>query len=117
VISSSGAACETLGLDNASIHDYETGKLSRWTTEEQGMNECFKANLGGVPKGGSVTWTGPGIFAARYREICIEISGDVDTDTVESWCCEMGESSSSTNHAVLIDNCVLSDVIVSTVNN
>ena len=67
VISSSGAACETLGLDNASIHDYETGKLSRWTTEEQGMNECFKANLGGVPKGGSVTWTGPGIFAARYR--------------------------------------------------
>ena len=67
MISSSGAACETLGLDNASIHDYETGKLSRWTTEEQGMNECFKANLGGVPKGGSVTWTGPGIFAARYR--------------------------------------------------
>jgi len=74
------------------------------------MDECFKANLGGAPKGGSVTWTGSGIFAARYREICIEVSGE--TEPVESWCCEMGESSSTTGMTVLLDHCVLSDVSV-----
>ena len=114
IISSSGSSCETGGLDNLSKKDYVSGQLSRFSTLEQGMDGCFQADIGGLPKGGSVTWMGAGMFSARYREICVDIIGD-DVN-MESWCCEMREPSSTQNHAVLLDNCNLSDVIISTVH-
>ena len=64
-----------------------------------------------------MTWTGSGVFAARYREICMDLGTSSPDDlTMESWCCEMRESSSAQNSAVLIDNCQLAEVIVSTVD-
>jgi len=113
VISTSGTSCETGGLDDPSKKDYVAGQQSRFTSLENGMEACFQAEIGGTPKGGSVTWMGSGIFSARYREICIDIVGE--ESPLESWCCEMREASSAQNNAVLLDNCNLSDVIISTV--
>ena len=73
---------------------------------EEGMAEGESFSVGGAPTGGSVTWTGVGLFAARYREICAEVSGK--DGAVETWCCEMTESSSPQNVAVSLDNCALS---------
>ena len=42
------------------------------------------------------------MFAARFREICMDIDNG---EYIEDWCCEMGESSSSTNQAVLLEYC------------
>ena len=43
----------------------ESGQLSRFFSEENGLNGCFGAQFEGTPKGGSVTWKGSGLFAAR----------------------------------------------------
>ena len=49
------------------------------------------------------------MFAARYREICMEVARG---EAREQWCCEMGESASATNQAVLLDHCNMADVIL-----
>ena len=49
------------------------------------------------------------MFAARFREICMELARG---DTKEQWCCEMAESSSATNEAVLLEHCSMADVIL-----
>ena len=55
------------------------------------------------------------MFSFRYREICIETLNSAADSGMESWCCQMQESGSTQNEAVLLDNCNLADVIVSTV--
>ena len=114
ITSSSGVSCHTAGLDNPDKQDYIAGQSVRFWREWHGLDQCYQADIGGVPKGGSVTWLGSGVFAARYREICLDMASGED-GPVESWCCEMRESSSAQNNAVLMDNCQLAEVIVSTV--
>merc|ERR1712110_265046 len=101
----SGQSCQTQGLDNTEKRDYVQGEAARFSTAEEGMAEC-EAFQGGAPTGGSVTWTGVGLFAARSREICAELTGE--EGTVETWCCHMTESSSPQNVEVTLDNCALS---------
>ena len=38
--------------------------IVRFTTADEGMGDCVGAGLG-APTGGSVMWTGSGMFAAR----------------------------------------------------
>jgi len=58
------------------------------------------ASLGEQLIGGSVTWTGTGMFAAKKREICVKVSGSDD-----DWCCQMKEGYSSSNVAVQMHDC------------
>ena len=101
----SGQSCETLGLDNTEKRDYVQGETARFTKAEEGMAEC-EGFPGGPPTGGSVTWTGVGLFAARAREICTELTGE--EGAVETWCCHMTDPSSPQNVQVDLDNCALS---------
>ena len=103
----SGQSCETAGLDNTEKRDYMQGEEARFSTAEEGMAEC-ETFSGGAPTGGSVTWTGVGLFAARSREICAELTGE--EGTVETWCCLMTEQSSPSNVQVALDKCALSYV-------
>ena len=61
------------------------------------MGSCYRAELGEL-RGGRVTWTGSGIFAAISREICLDLC-----DT--SVCCLMAEDHSSSNVPVLLESC------------
>ena len=101
----SGQSCETVGLDSTEKRDYVQGESARFTTAEEGMAQC-EAFSGGAPTGGTVTWTGVGLFAARSREICAELTGE--EGTMETWCCHMTEPSSPQNVPVTLDNCALS---------
>ena len=101
----SGQSCETLGLDDTEKRDYMQGEVARFSTAEEGMAEC-EGFTGGAPTGGSVTWTGFGLFAARSREICVELTGE--EGTVETWCCLMAQQSSPQNVQVALDMCALS---------
>ena len=106
--SSSAGSCVTSGLDNTEKRDYQQGLEARFTTAEEGMAECENFPSG-PPTSGSVTWTGSGVFAARSREICAEITAE--EGAVETWCCLMAQSASSQNVQVSLDNCGLSDVV------
>ena len=101
----SGQSCQTLGLDNTEKRDYVQGETARFSTAEEGMAGC-EAFPGGAPTGGSVTWTGVGLFAASAREICAELTGE--EGRVETWCCHMTEPSSPQNVEVTLDKCALS---------
>ena len=101
--SSSGQSCATAGLDNIDKRDYIQGEEARFTMAEEGMAECESFYVGGAPTGGSVTWTGVGLFAARYREICVEVSEG--EGALETFCCEMTDLASAQNVAVSLDNC------------
>ena len=41
---------------------------------------------------------GQGMFAARFREICLELTRG---EAKEQWCCEMVDSASATNQVIL----------------
>ena len=43
---------------------YSSLDIVRFTTADEGMGDCVGAGLG-APTGGSVMWTGSGMFAAR----------------------------------------------------
>ena len=101
----SGQSCMTAGLDDPEKRDYVQGETARFTKAEEGMAEC-EGFSGGPPTGGSVTWTGVGLFAARSREICAELTGE--EGAVETWCCHMTDPSSPQNVQVDLDNCALS---------
>ena len=98
-------SCETVGLDNPEKRDYMQGEVARFSTAEEGMAGC-EAFSGGAPTGGSVTWTGSGLFAARSRQICAELTGE--QGMVETWCCIMAQQSSPQNVPVSLDKCALS---------
>jgi len=40
-----------------------------------GLTSCYMADMGNNLTGGTVTWLGSGIFAARVSEIYIELTG------------------------------------------
>ena len=105
LVGEDGSACETVGLDRPDQHDYVSGQVARWDGQPDGgltdgMQGCYLATMAGNLTGGSVTWTGVGMFAAREREICMEMSGSVET-----WCCKMKEGGSSSNVAVQMADC------------
>jgi len=100
-----GSTCETAGLDDPLKQDYVSGQEARFDGEPDGgvtdgLQGCYMASLGEQLIGGSVTWTGTGMFAAQKREICVEMSG-----SEEAWCCQMKEGYSVSNVAVQIGDC------------
>ena len=103
----SGQSCQTEGLDDTEKRDYVQGETARFTRAEEGMAEC-EGLVGGPPTGGSVTWTGVGLFAARSREICVELTGE--EGAVETWCCHMADQHSPQNVQVNLDYCALSSI-------
>jgi len=102
LLSLEGSGCVTESLDDPTKVDYFQGQEARFASQEVGLAGCAGAKLEGGPIGGSVMWTGKGMFAARFREICMDIDNG---EYIEDWCCEMAESSSSTNQAVLLEYC------------
>ena len=108
LVTSSGETCQTEGLDHPDRRDYQQGQEAMLSTSEEGMAGC-ETFPGGPPTGGSVTWTGTGVFAARNREICAELSGE--GGSVETWCCTMVKASSSQNIAVSLNKCQLSYLV------
>jgi len=101
-----GGSCETIrGLDHADRKDYESDLKSEFDGEEDegetdGLSNCYKADLGGDVTGGSITWLGTGMFAPKYTEICIRLSGQED-----AWCCKLENSYSQNNVAVAFKSC------------
>ena len=108
LVTTSGETCQTEGLDHPDRRDYQQGQEARFSTSEEGMAGC-ETFPGGPPTGGSVTWTGTGVFAARNREICAELSGE--GGSLETWCCTMVKASSSQNIAVSLNKCQLSYLV------
>jgi len=97
--SEDGWQCQTEGLDHPGQHDYEGGLVARFDgSEEDGLGGCYQAVMGGDLAGGSVTWTGSGMFAAINREICVEVMGN-------TWCCRMKSGYSNSMEAVQLEMC------------
>jgi len=92
------SSCQTPGLDHPDNWDYYPSHAVTFSGPELG--ECNSAELGGL-QGGVVTWTGPGLFAAKNREICV---GMVDGSVS---CCSMQDSFSASNVPVTLENCKL----------
>jgi len=99
--SEDGWQCQTEGLDHPDQHDYEGGVIARFDgSEEDGLGGCYQAVMGGDLTGGSVTWTGSGMFAAINREICVQVMGG-------TWCCRMKSGYSNSMEAVQLEMCGL----------
>merc|ERR1712110_193917 len=109
LLSLEGSGCVSDPLDDPTKVDYFQGQEARFDNVEVGLAGCAGATLEGGPIGGSVMWTGQGMFAARFREICMELTRG---EAKEQWCCEMVDSASATNQAVLLDHCNMAYVIV-----
>jgi len=106
-----GWTCETSGLDHPDRRDYEPGVETRFDGQPDGgqtdgLEGCYMEVVPGDITGGSVTWTGTGMFAAKSRKICFELSGDADT-----WCCMMQDAASSTNVQVQLEKCSVQTLI------
>jgi len=100
--SDDGWQCQTAGLDHPDRKDYQAGVVSWfYEGEADGLEGCHLEVLPGSLSGGSVTWTGTGMFAASKRDICVEVLG------VGTWCCKMKDGYSSTNVAVQLEKCAL----------
>ena len=97
-------SCSTAGLDNPEAKDYIQGQEAVFTRVEEGMEGCYGAVLAGGPGTGSVTWTGQGIFAARNREVCVDITAEDDLDT---WCCQTNSEIIEQGNMVSLKNCHL----------
>ena len=95
--------CSTAGLDDPEARDYIGGQEAVFTREDEGMEGCYEAVLGGGPVTGSVIWTGTGLFAAFDNEICVDISAEADPDT---WCCQT-EGFANAGQVVPLVNCQL----------
>merc|ERR1711874_221724 len=101
LVSETGWECQTDGLDHPQRKDYEAGAYARF--EEGGVDGllgCYHEAVPGSLAGGSVTWTGSGMFAASKRDICVELSD-------ASWCCKMKGGYSTNNEAVELENCAV----------
>jgi len=99
-----GWQCQTEGLDHPDKKDYEAGAIARFDNgEADGSEGCHQQMVLGSLTGGSVTWTGTGMFAASKRDICVQLSGDM----METWCCKMKDGYSSTNLAVQLQSCTI----------
>jgi len=96
-----GFQCQTGGLDHPDKKDYEAGVVAVFDAGEvDGLQGCYQEVVTGSVTGGSVTWTGTGMFAASKRDICVQLSGEGVT-----WCCKMKDGYSSTNLAVQLQSC------------
>merc|ERR1712179_52873 len=96
-----GFQCQTGGLDHPDKKNYEAGEVARFDDGEvDGLQGCYQEVVPGSVTGGSVTWTGSGMFAASKRDICVQLSGEGVT-----WCCKMKDGYSSTNLAVQLQSC------------
>ena len=109
LLSGQGGECATDNLDDPAKLDYVQGQEARFASVEVGLGSCAGAVLEGGSMSGTVMWTGQGMFAARSREICMELALGAAR---EHWCCQMGDSASSTNETVLLDNCNMADFTV-----
>jgi len=101
-------SCQTSALDHPERQDYITGQEVRFDGQPDGgltdgLEGCYLSPMEGQLNGGSVTWTGSGMFAANKREVCVEMSASLGS--TETWCCTMDQGYSSTNVAVQISNC------------
>ena len=86
LVGEDGWQCQTEGLDHPDQHDYEGGVVARFDgSEEDGLCGCYQAVMGGNLTGGSVTWTGSGMFAAINREICVQVMGGALVLQDEEW--------------------------------
>ena len=97
-------SCSTAGLDDPEAKDYIQHQEAVFTRVEEGMEGCYGAVLAGGPGTGSVTWTGQGIFSARNREVCVDITAEDDLDT---WCCQTNSASIMQGNTVSLINCQL----------
>ena len=97
-------SCSTAGLDDPEAQDYIQAQEAVFTRVEEGMEGCYGAVLAGGPVTGSVTWTGQGIFSARNREVCVDITAEDDLDT---WCCQTNSASIMQGNTVSLINCQL----------
>ena len=99
LVGEDGWQCQTEGLDHPDQHDYEGGVVARFDgSEEDGLGGCYQAVMGGNLTGGSVTWTGSGMFAAINREICVEVMEG-------TWCCRMKSGYSNSMETVQLEMC------------
>jgi len=68
------------GLDHPDLRDYVGGNPAVFDGEPDagttdGLTSCYHADLGNEITGGTVTWLGSGIFAARSSHINVEMTG------------------------------------------
>ena len=103
LLTTSGQMCQTAGLDNTEQRDYQQGQAASFSTAEDGMENCENFPAGGLT-GGTVTWTGSGVFAARSREICAQLSAE---EALQTWCCTMDDAASAQNVQVSLSKCAL----------
>jgi len=97
--SEDGFECQTEGLDHPGRHDYRGGVIARFDgSEDDGLAGCYQQVVAGGLTGGSVTWTGSGMFAAFNREICVEMKE-------ASWCCKMRSGYSNSMETVQLEMC------------